>query len=404
MNYDRLFQPLIHKAHRADNVTYTTAKILFTVIFLFFVSLLCYNLYFLYQGDYYSVKALVNYFGLFFITCFLFSIRWYKSLRLPLQLFSVVGFVLINVGVYQAGGMHSNDLFWFMALVVSNILFVGQREAVVVLVLAICSLTAFYLMEVRFNMYLPVNQASASIHYKFFNTVFLLTIISLLAFYLIRGNKKLQKVRSIIQEEKIRNELALDFHDQIGNKLAALVHLSQFAKAASEPARVDEALSQLQQYSEEIYGDFKDFLWTQQEGNRYLDELVDYLKDFMEEYLKVSGVKFVTRRIPLELPHARIQVSYAKALIPVYKEALANLLKYSRARNCSFEVHVDENNVYFTLKDDGAGFDKAGKLKGNGIRNMRKRIGKLNNADLHIDSDSQGTAIGVVINKKSFFI
>lgn len=404
VNYDRLFKPFIHKESQTDSITFTTSKILFTVVFLFFVSLLFYNFYFIYHGDYLSLKASINYFGLFFISILLLSIRWYKNLKIPLCMLSAAGFLLINAGIYQAGGIHSNDLYWFMVLVISNILFVGYKESVIILILSIVSLTVFYLSEVHFSIAIPAIDSASSVHYKFFNTVFITFIVSLLSFYLISGNQKLQRVKSIIQEEKIRTELASDFHDQIGNKLAALIHLSKFAQSTSDPDASARALGQLEKYADEVYGDFKDFLWTQEQGNRYLDELVDYLKDFMEEYLKMSGVKFVTRRLPPELPHVRIPVSYAKALIPVYKEALANMLKYARAQNCCFEVRVEETNVYFTLKDDGIGLDRTGKLKGNGIRNMRKRISKLDNTELIIDSERQGTAICVVIDKKSFFI
>lgn len=404
-NYDKFFKLFIHPENHTDRVSFTSSKILLSVVFSFFVFIFFYNLYFISLGDYYSFKAILNYLGLIFIILLFFTIKRYKNTRLPLRFLGFMGYFFITVGIYQAGGIKSNDLYWYLVLVSSNILFVGKRESLILFVLSILSLITFYFIEVYFNYLLPSNLSSSTIHYKIFNAVFITFIISVLTFYMVKGNRKIQLVKSIIQEEKIRNELAIDFHDQIGNKLAALNQLSKLVNYNQDQKKEKqkEALAQIEKYSGEIYGEFKDFLWTQKNENQYFGELIDYLKDFMEEFLRFSDINFYTKRFPTKIPSVSIPFYYSKELIPIFKEAVTNSFKYSQATDILFEVKFFENEVEISLNDNGKGFDLHSVSRGNGLSNITKRASRLKGAVLNIKSNNEGTKVGLKINLTDLF-
>ena len=57
----------------------------------------------------------------------------------------------------------------------------------------------------------------------------------------------------------------------------------------------------------------------------------------------------------------------------VFKEAVNNAAKYSKATKVSISIGVNNKVVTLVVKDDGIGFDVAGADNGNGLGNMQKR-------------------------------
>ena len=86
----------------------------------------------------------------------------------------------------------------------------------------------------------------------------------------------------------------------------------------------------------------------------------------------------------------------SRNLIMIFKEALNNCLKYSKAKNVTLDIVLKNKNVLqMVLKDDGIGFDMHTVKKGNGINNMNTRAERLN-GKLYIDSrKDKGTIINL---------
>jgi signal transduction histidine kinase len=77
----------------------------------------------------------------------------------------------------------------------------------------------------------------------------------------------------------------------------------------------------------------------------------------------------------------------------VFKEAVNNMLKYSRATELNVTVKIVGQNLYLHLIDNGQGFDLNKSQSGNGLRNMTKRINDLEAQIEIITSPGQGCAI-----------
>lgn len=390
----------IHPENKQDSYLHTRAKILITIVLFFLLFLLFYNLFFFYQGELTTYKAYLNYSGFLFILSILFASKYSKNRKLPLQLLAGVGYFFITFGIIFAGGIHSNDLYWYVVLIISNILFVGKIEAIIISIFSIFSLFGLYFAQVFLGVELSSADASSSIHYKFFNVIVITAIITILALLLIKGNLKLEKVRAILHEAAIRNELALDFHDQIGNKLASLLNLSKYLATNLEGDLRHQALQQIEKYSGEIYEDFRDFLWTQKSENNYFNELMDYLKDYIEDYLKLSPINFYTKRTPLILTDYKLNFNNSRDILAIFKEALTNAYKHAKASKFVFEVLETQEFFEITLIDDGIGYDPLTVSKGNGLHNIVKRADRIKGAKIYLMSDVNGSAVKLLLNKK----
>lgn len=87
----------------------------------------------------------------------------------------------------------------------------------------------------------------------------------------------------------------------------------------------------------------------------------------------------------------------------IIQEALSNIVKYANATNIAIELNYTENNLLFTIADNGIGFDpkyemenkKIGKKAG--LKNMKQRA-ELVNGTFEIKSNiNKGTTLNVII-------
>lgn len=390
----------IHPENRKDRVLLITSNILFAVIFAFFLFLVFYSTYFIVNGVFDSFKAWLNYTGVFTLAFALSSLKYNPNTKTSLSIMGFMGFLFITGGVYEAGGIESNDLYWYVVLIVSNILFVRDMQTIVIVVLSLLAITGFYLMHTYWNVQLPIDEVAGSIHYKFFNVLFITFMLSFMGLLLVKGNKQLQKAIAQLKEADIREELAIDFHDRIGNKLASIKQLVYLTKHSEDPQLSEEALNQIEEFSSTIYDDFKDFLWAQKEEHSYLDELVNYLKDFIENYLKLSPIKFYVDLSPQQLPHLPIGFVYTKEIIPIIKETVTNSYKHSQAEKLTFRVFVSSQEVVMKIEDDGIGFEENSRAEGNGLYNIKKRTSRLPDAQVNIKTSSKGTTMAIQFSMK----
>jgi len=74
-----------------------------------------------------------------------------------------------------------------------------------------------------------------------------------------------------------------------------------------------------------------------------------------------------------------------KNLYLIFKEAVTNVAKYSKAKYCSVTLKNEGNNLVMEIFDNGVGFDINRSLLGNGLTGMKKSGEELN-AELIISS------------------
>ena len=211
-----------------------------------------------------------------------------------------------------------------------------------------------------------------------------------------RRQKLLAKLRAE-EQSKIRLRTAEDFHDEIGNKLTRINVLTNVLKSKVEPTPdVTRILGQIEENTSLLYGGTRDILWSLKPSNDNLYEILVRIHDFGGELFQDTEVNFVVNGIDEKWRNYRLPMDMSRNLIMIFKEALNNALKYSKARNITLDVSMKKRDVLqMTLKDDGLGFDPKAVKKGNGINNMQIRAGRLNGR-LYFDSFyGKGTIISL---------
>lgn len=232
----------------------------------------------------------------------------------------------------------------------------------------------------------------------------LIIITIVLLFYL----KVQQKVRDALRVEKIRlaesqslrQEIARDFHDEMGNHLAKIVNYVDVLKI--NPAGVDtnQILGKIEHSVKFINLGTRDFIWTINPRNNNVTSLFYYVRDFADKFFRNSSVAF---RSFYDLS-GEWNISYksSREIILIFKEALTNAMKHSRAKNVSFSLLRKDNLVLFALHDDGVGFLQNDHRSSGGLTNIEYRAQKIK-GQLNINTKpDQGTQIELALDISNF--
>lgn len=189
----------------------------------------------------------------------------------------------------------------------------------------------------------------------------------------------------------VRDNLAQDFHDDLGNKLARLSFISKMIASDSslKNLKVKNKINQITKDANSLYNGTRDFIFSLKSNSNCLEEVVTYLSDFGEEYFSKTDVKFVLiKKInKKKLPHY-----WSKQLVYIFKEALTNTLKHSKCSQVTLQFEFKNNVLCIRCIDNGVGINKNDLNSKNGLLNMQKRASKIG-GKLTIDNNKSGTTI-----------
>jgi len=210
-----------------------------------------------------------------------------------------------------------------------------------------------------------------------------------------RKQRRLKLLEKLRREEqgKIRMRTAEDFHDEVGNKLTRINVLTNILKQKIIPnPDTTRILNQIEDNTNQLYGGTRDILWSLKPSNDNLYEILYRIRDFGNELFGDTDVKFIFTGNDEKWKNYRLPMDMSRNLIMIFKEALNNCLKYSKATEVSMDIAFKgKDGLQIILRDNGIGFDMKNVKRGHGINNMNVRAERIHGR-LHIDSrENKGT-------------
>ncbi|MCD2259225.1 sensor histidine kinase [Psychroserpens luteolus] len=236
-------------------------------------------------------------------------------------------------------------------------------------------------------------------------TIASLGIVSLLligTLLRLRQSKKQNKALRIafekqIQLEKeltdVRDEIAQDFHDDLGNKLARISLLSNLVNGeiSIDDPKVKSKIRQITEDANGLYRGTRDFVFSLKSNSDRIEEIATYISDFGEDFFEKTKVKFVVKKdisVNAKLPHY-----WNKQLVFIFKEALTNALKHSKCDSVLLSFVYKNKELTIDCSDNGIGISNEDMVSSNGLLNMKNRAEKIG-GQFHIDSQiGKGTTI-----------
>lgn len=175
---------------------------------------------------------------------------------------------------------------------------------------------------------------------------------------------------TIMVQEKEREELGKELHDNINQILASTKLYLELARSGNQQLLPD-AISKSYDNINLAIGEIRRL--SKQLVKPALDtSLTDALKDMTEELQAITPIKisFISSLFNEDAVDENIRLMIYR----VVQEQLNNILKHAAASRVQISLKTDEDNVYLLIQDNGIGFDMSKKAKGIGLRNIDHRV------------------------------
>ncbi|MES1215504.1 MAG: PAS domain-containing protein [Bacteroidota bacterium] len=208
----------------------------------------------------------------------------------------------------------------------------------------------------------------------------------------LRQQKLITEV-TIQAQEKERNEIGKELHDNINQVLATVKlfiglardnvgRMEDFCNRASK--NVEFAIEEIRKLSRSLVAPS-------------LGEVG--LKDAMDDLVHEQNtdtsfkVKFAADAVNVKEIKTDIQLM----LYRIVQEQLHNIRKYANARNVLINLKQVSDKLFLSITDDGVGFDPSVRAKGIGLKNISSRVGFHNGSMNIISSPGTGCRLEIQV-------
>jgi signal transduction histidine kinase len=190
-----------------------------------------------------------------------------------------------------------------------------------------------------------------------------------------------------VAEERAR--VAREIHDGLAQYLFAVSTHASMLEAGADPAealpRLKEAAVAAQQEAK-----FAVLALSSASGNAPFDAALRRYVDF----LTADGAIEVDLEIDTTM---RLGPDEQIELFRIVQEGLANARRHASARSVVVAIGRRHGERVVTIRDDGVGFEDAGRGAGQGLRNMRERAASIGGRLAIASAPGRGTALEVVL-------
>src|SRR5690606_32488126 len=139
--------------------------------------------------------------------------------------------------------------------------------------------------------------------------------------------------------------------------LSALKLRSEIALRAHTDPQVNHLLSELAETSEGLITNMRQIIWTMQEEERSLADLLAYLRSYAREYLAQHGIPLAVRHSG-NIPDVVVSPRQRREVLLTVKEALHNIVKHAQATRVELALHAG-SELSISVEDDGVGLPPA---------------------------------------------
>src|SRR5579863_3464359 len=175
------------------------------------------------------------------------------------------------------------------------------------------------------------------------------------------ANAEIEHLAKVAERERI----ARDLHDVLGHTLSVIILKSELAGKLidHDPDRAKAEIADVEQTSREALADVR-------------STIRGYRAQSLEAELKHAKATLETAGVIVKSESAEVRLSPAQESVValVVREAVTNVVRHARARNCHLRLLPVNGTCRLEIQDDGTG---GGDVEGNGLRGMRERIEAL---------------------------
>jgi signal transduction histidine kinase len=226
-----------------------------------------------------------------------------------------------------------------------------------------------------------------------------------------------QRVRRLLEIERIRTRIAADLHDDIGASLSRMAILIEVVKQEGRQSgylneqnfRTAQMLTEIADSARGLVDSMSDIVWSIDPRRDELGQVITRTRQFAADVFDAQGIEwqFLTSA---ELEKTKLDPEQRRHLFLIFKEVLNNIARHAAAKTVSMSLTIRGNQLLAEIADDGCGFTPQPvetavavvpkSRGGNGLGNMQTRAAELSGT-LTIDSVlGKGTRLILILPLK----
>ena len=200
--------------------------------------------------------------------------------------------------------------------------------------------------------------------------------------------------------ERIRSQIAMDLHDDIGASLSRIAVMSEAVKKrvrADEPA--GSALGEIAETSREIVNGMSDIVWSVDPRRDSVSDLIARLRAFGSGLLEPKGVQWTCEEASGAGGY-EISLDQRRQIYLICKEAINNIARHSGATVARLRIEIRNSRLHAEIEDNGCGI-QARVHTGLGLQSMRMRAARLGGTIEVSENRAPGVCITVSLPLKT---
>lgn len=207
-----------------------------------------------------------------------------------------------------------------------------------------------------------------------------------------------EKLNAVVEmEERERQRLASNLHDDVGPLLASLnMYLSLMANHKGNP---DELVTNMQEILRDAIASVREISHNLSPYNLITAGLVVAFNRHFQRYTDIIKIHFNQN-----IDEQRFATAIEVALYRVVKELLNNTIKYANAANVYINLNLENQNLKLEYADDGKGFDFESaiqKSNGIGLTSIVERLSSIKAEYEFYSEPGKGFRFEVIVNTLS---
>ena len=194
-----------------------------------------------------------------------------------------------------------------------------------------------------------------------------------------------------------RNRLARDIHDTLAQGFTGVILQLEAAEEAMSQrlaAKAGEHLTRAGELAREGLREARRSVWALRPQTLGEKDLCEALRELIQKLTAGTAVRaeFMVQGKPRDLP-----LEWEENLLRIGQEVLTNALRHAQASKFKARLAFDRDEIRLVLRDDGSGFDPAGRHDGFGLQGMRERVEGMGGRLTIQSARGEGTAVSIVL-------
>jgi len=204
-----------------------------------------------------------------------------------------------------------------------------------------------------------------------------------------------QRLRRLLELERVRTRLATDLHDDIGANLSLIAMLSEVSRGQIQDgdSRLKEWLATIANTSRDTVDSMSDIVWAVNPSRDHLRDLTRRMRRFADDIFAARDIELDFRAAESE-KDVKLGADLRREVFLIFKETINNIARHSACTNASVDLRIESGWLSLTMSDNGRGIGAGPADDGHGLNSMRTRAEKRGGR-FDIFSDGKGTRVSL---------